>query len=260
MIAHARSLRALGLCAWLVAPTALRAQGPLTVNSPNGRNAATIEARGGGLFYSVDRGGKHIILPSRLGFTFRGAAALRDSLAVTRSSRSTFDTTWTQPWGEVARVRDQHNELRVEVAELAAPHRTFAVVVRAFDDGIAFRYEVGAPNGTDDFEMTNELTEFTLADDAKAWWIPANKAVRTLIIDGDTAGVLVMPQRGTQAWFNWGWSNALRVELRAGAHTFTIAYTTLDENMNRRENTALLDVIRVTRLRPHPIPTTKGHS
>lgn len=85
-------------------------------------------------------------------------------------------------------------------------------------------------------------------------------AVRTLIIDGDTAGVLVMPQRGTQSWFNWGWSNALRVELRAGAHTFTIAYTTLDENMNRRENTALLDVIRVTRLRPHPIPTTKGHS
>jgi alpha-glucosidase len=166
--------RAISLCALLVAPT-LRAQAPLAVSSPDGRNAVTIETRDGGLFYHVDRGGKHVILPSRLGFTFRGAPALRDSLVITRSSRSAYDTTWTQPWGEVARVRDQHNELRVQVAELAAPRRTFAVVIRAFDDGVAFRYEVGAPSATGDFEMTDELTEFALADDARAWWIPANR-------------------------------------------------------------------------------------
>src|SRR3712207_8821441 len=46
------------------------------------------------------------------------------------------DETWTQPWGEVARVRDHHNELRVEVAEQRAPSRRLALVVRAFDDGI----------------------------------------------------------------------------------------------------------------------------
>lgn len=73
-------------------------------------------------------------------------------------------------------------------------------------------------------------------------------AVRTLLVDGDTTGVVVMPQRGPNRWSEWGWSNALRVELSPGAHTLTIAYTPLDANMNRRENTALLDAVRVTRL------------
>lgn len=75
-------------------------------------------------------------------------------------------------------------------------------------------------------------------------------AVRTLLVDGDTAGVVVMPQRGANQWSDWGWSNVLRVRLRAGAHTLVLTYTPLDENMNRRENTALLDELRLTRLAP----------
>ena len=162
----------LAIAASAIAP---QAQEPLRVASPDGRNTVTIEVRDGGLFYSVTRGAKRVILPSRLGFEFRGAPALRDSLRIVGSSRSTFDTTWTQPWGEVARVRDRHNELRVQVAEQTAPRRFVTVAVRAFDDGVAFRYEVADSGNFRDFEMTEELTEFTLADDARAWWIPANK-------------------------------------------------------------------------------------
>ena len=75
-------------------------------------------------------------------------------------------------------------------------------------------------------------------------------AVRTLLVDGDTAGVLVMPQRGAGRWSDWGWSSVLPLSLSAGTHTLTIVYTPLDENMNRRENTALLDHVRLTRLEP----------
>ena len=77
-------------------------------------------------------------------------------------------------------------------------------------------------------------------------------AVRTLLVGADTVGVLVMPQRGVNRWTEWGWSNAVRVALAPGAHTLTIAYTPLDENMNRRENTALLDHVRITRLAAAP--------
>jgi hypothetical protein len=75
-------------------------------------------------------------------------------------------------------------------------------------------------------------------------------AVRTLVVDGDTAGVIVMPQRGVDRWSEWGWSNVLRARLRAGVHTLTLTYTPLDANMNRRENSALLDAVRLTRLTP----------
>jgi alpha-glucosidase len=85
------------------------------------------------------------------------------------------DETWTQPWGEVARVRDHHNELRVSVAETAAPARQFAVAFRVFDDGVGFRYEVPEQPSLRAFEITEELTQFSLADDARAWWIPSNR-------------------------------------------------------------------------------------
>ena len=75
-------------------------------------------------------------------------------------------------------------------------------------------------------------------------------AVRTLLVDGDTVGVVVMPQRGANQWSDWGWSNVLRLPLGAGAHTIVLTYAPLDENMNRRVNTALLDELRLTRLPP----------
>src|SRR5205085_9552714 len=94
----------------------------------------------------------------------------------TGSSSSAFDESWTQPWGEVARVRDQHNELRVSVEETSALHRRFDLVVRAFDDGVGFRYEFPQQPNLGAVEIQDELTEFTMADNAKTWWIPSNRA------------------------------------------------------------------------------------
>lgn len=148
---------------------------PVEVASPDGRARLAIHATDDGLFYTVQRDGRAVITPSRLGLEFRDAPALRDGLRVTETARRSFDETWTQPWGEVARVRNQYNELRVSVEESAAPGRRFDLVVRAFDDGVAFRYEVPEQPGFGAFELTAELTEFALATDARAWWIPANE-------------------------------------------------------------------------------------
>ena len=144
------------------------------VASPDGKNVVTVAVNEGGLYYGVDRSGRRVILPSRLGFEFRGARALRDSLQIVGASETTKDTAWTLPWGEVARVREHYNELRVQVAEAGAPRRFFTVAVRAFDDGVGFRYELADSGNFQDFEMMEELTEFTLADDARAWWTKAN--------------------------------------------------------------------------------------
>jgi hypothetical protein len=72
----------------------------------------------------------------------------------------------------------------------------------------------------------------------------AKAAIRTLLVDGRPAGVLVMPQRGVNAWEDWGYSTPVRVQL-VGRQTLTVAYTPLDENMDRHENTALLDHLRL---------------
>ena len=60
----------------VLGPSSAPAQSPLRVASPDGRNAVTVELREGVLRYSVQRQGRLVILPSRLGFEFRGAPAL----------------------------------------------------------------------------------------------------------------------------------------------------------------------------------------
>jgi alpha-glucosidase len=151
-------------------------QSQVRVSSPDGRTQVTVEVREGRLNYSLARDGRPLILPSVLGFEFRGAAPLRDGLRITDTSRGSHDEWWSQPWGEVARVHDHHHELTVAVEETAAPSRVFVVRVRVFDDGVGFRYEVPNQPGLREFEISNELTEFALADNARAWWIPSNWA------------------------------------------------------------------------------------
>ena len=158
-----------------VLATVAAAQPSLSVASPDGRNVVTVTVRQGTLSYSLDRQGKPLLLPSRLGFDFRGAPPLGDSVRIVDSARTKADETWTQPWGEVARVRDQHNELRVTAEETTSRHRRFVVAFRAFDDGVAFRYELPEQPGLGDFEIMDERTEFTFAQNARAWWIPSNK-------------------------------------------------------------------------------------
>jgi hypothetical protein len=83
-------------------------------------------------------------------------------------------------------------------------------------------------------------------------------AVRTLLVDGRPAGVLVMPQRGAGRWSDWGYSTAVRVDLPGGEHTLTLAYTPLDENMDRTVNTALVAGLRLTRVADPPAWTGCG--
>jgi alpha-glucosidase len=158
-------------CTALIAGTAVA---QVRVASPDGRNQVTFQIRDGRAYFDLQRDGRALILPSLLGFEFRGAAPLRDGLRITDTTRDTHDETWTQPWGEVARVRDHHNEMAVSLQETGAPNRRFTVRIRAFDDGIGFRYEVPEQPALGDFEISDELTEFALADNARAWWIASN--------------------------------------------------------------------------------------
>jgi alpha-glucosidase len=145
------------------------------VTSPDGRNEVTVELRDGRLTYALTRDHRALLLPSTFGFEFRGAPRLRDGLRITDSTRQSRDEWWTQPWGEVARVHDHHNELAVSVEETAGPGRRFTVRVRAFNDGVAFRYELPAQPGLGAFEISDELTEFSLVDNPRAWFIPSDR-------------------------------------------------------------------------------------
>jgi hypothetical protein len=73
-------------------------------------------------------------------------------------------------------------------------------------------------------------------------------AIRTLKLNGKAVGKIVMPQRGEQAWTDWGYSNWIRVELPKGESIFTLEFMESDDNMNLHINQAHLDSFRLIKL------------
>ncbi len=71
-------------------------------------------------------------------------------------------------------------------------------------------------------------------------------AIRTLIVNNQEVGAIVMPQRGLGEWLNTGFSNRLKTSLKKGNNTIQIKYITPQNiNMNGDVNTALIDFIRI---------------
>ncbi|MET0392896.1 MAG: hypothetical protein ABW019_07130 [Chitinophagaceae bacterium] len=73
-------------------------------------------------------------------------------------------------------------------------------------------------------------------------------ALRTLVVDGRTAGTLLFPQRGKDEWSNWGYSNPVRLNLASGRHTISLQLTDHNANMNEAINQAMLDEVRIRKL------------
>ncbi|HEX3023668.1 MAG TPA: hypothetical protein VHP12_00530, partial [Chitinophagaceae bacterium] len=74
-------------------------------------------------------------------------------------------------------------------------------------------------------------------------------AIRTLKIDNKKVGTSLFPQRGKEDWSNWGYTNATKVQLSKGKHTVTILYEESNENMNGEINQAMIDQLRIIKLR-----------
>ena len=144
------------------------------LSSPDGKLKVQIVDQGGELRYSVKRGDEVVIQPSLLGLRFADHHGFDADLKVINTSKASQDNIWEQPWGERREVRDRHNELMLLV-ERNKPKQQMQVRVRAFNDGIGFRYEVPEQEALGDVAITEEMTEFNMDEQATAWWIPARK-------------------------------------------------------------------------------------
>lgn len=80
-------------------------------------------------------------------------------------------------------------------------------------------------------------------------WNTENKcAIRSLYVNDDYSGALVFPQRGTDEWSDWGYSNSYVVELKADSNDLTIKFDPWNINMNVNVNRAMLDHVRLIKM------------
>ncbi len=164
----------LALAAFLLVAAPVLAGPLVAITSPDKVLSVEVSTDGDGRpSYAVSRLGKPVIAPSRLGFILVDAPKLERNLVLAGQATKSFDETWEQPWGERRFVRNHYNELRVTLAEKNGLQRRFDVVFRVYDDGVGFRYEFPDQTNLKTVKIGEELTEFSLAEPATVWWIPA---------------------------------------------------------------------------------------
>ncbi len=184
----------------------------LTLESPDGQLQLKFAVVDGKPQYALDRNGKPVVLPSKMGFTLEWRDDLAHAFVLKDRQFSTFDETWEPVWGEEARIRNYYNELLVTLEQPVGSvesmdHSTekrptiMQIRFRLYDDGLGFRYEFPDKIDNGKLKMENsanadhnsqlsilhsqfnalvcfwikeELTEFAMAGDHTAWWIPGD--------------------------------------------------------------------------------------
>ena len=143
------------------------------LKSPNGRLVMHFEVDGMGCpVYTLSYKGKPVIKRSRLGLEAEGSS-LREGFQLQKAETATFDETWKPVWGEVSSIRNHYNELAVTLHQ-PKDDRTIRIRFRLYDDGLGFRYEFPEQKNLVYFVIKDEYSEFAMAGDHKAFWIPGD--------------------------------------------------------------------------------------
>jgi len=141
-----------------------------TVRSPDGCVEVTVDVTDGVPRYDLEYDGTAIVEESALGFEFQNQPTFREGISVTGTERSSVDETWEPVWDRYDEIREHYNELRIGLDEIGDMNaRSGTLEVRAFDDGIGFRFVFGEAFG--DFVISSERTEYNFAGDYTSWWI-----------------------------------------------------------------------------------------
>jgi len=193
------AIAVLALVACNQAPTKQKAQMPsdaVTMTSPDGHltMAFGVTAKGEPV-YSLKFADKDVILPSRMGYELRGVlkatklvynndnsidkvdaepcTPFNEGFTIEDVDTSSFDETWNPVWGEESEIRNNYNEMAVSLLQESSDRR-MTMRFRLFDDGLGFRYEFPMQKSLTYFVIKDETTEFAMADDHMAYWIPGD--------------------------------------------------------------------------------------
>ncbi|RXM45457.1 glycoside hydrolase family 97 protein [Flavobacterium sp. YO64] len=124
--------------------------------------------------YKLTYKGKDVIKTSKLGFNLKNDnKSLLNDFKIEDTKASSFDENWKPVWGEVASIRNNYNELAVSLSQKETD-RKMIIRFRLFDDGLGFRYEFPQQNNLIYFTIKEERTQFAMAGDHTAYWIPGD--------------------------------------------------------------------------------------
>ena len=166
--------------------------GVQTLSSPDGNLSLkfTLTEKGEPCYW-LDYKDKAAVMPSTMGFELRGKmesmifnglekkaepgapVSLHDGFVLEKTVRDSLDETWTPVWGEESMIRNRYNEMAVSLRQEGTGYE-MDIRFRLYDDGLGFRYEFPQQENLSYFVIKEELTQFAMTGDHKAFWIPGD--------------------------------------------------------------------------------------
>lgn len=156
----------------------------LRLQSPDGRTSVEFSKPSKELTYSVSRDGNEVILPSRAGIdidnrVWEMALGKRDLAQPERwmdlltvdsvSVAMPVDSVWTPLYGERSTVRDRFNSATLHMSRKDKSDYRLDVEVRAYDEGVAFRYFFPEHPAAIFHKVVGDLTDYTMPEGTMAW-------------------------------------------------------------------------------------------
>lgn len=149
------------LCAFLSYLVAGAAQQRLSVASPDDKVRFTLNITPQAITYDVNYKKQPVITNSLLGFNF-DSGEFGSNLKTGKVQRKKIDETYKLIIGKVNTARDYCNQIIIPLQEIAEPGRLVNLMVRAYNDGVAFRYEFPEQKNWSSYVMYDEKTQFNL--------------------------------------------------------------------------------------------------
>lgn len=162
-----------------------------TLSSPDGKYTIDIK----GMTYKIQYDGREIVRQSRLGVDidnrlFESALAVPrgeyqdwcSDLELRGEHRCSVDTVWTPLYGENNRIRDHYNQLTLHYEKGSNGQGTVSdgydkrkyyamdIIIRAYNEGIAFRYHFPETANSLFIHLIGEQTSFCMPAGTLAWY------------------------------------------------------------------------------------------
>ncbi len=154
---------------WFSCLTACKPEREVHLASPDGRLQWVLRVTPGGVVvHGVRWRGGVVVSPSPLGLvTADGDTLGRHSRLVGSTPVRVHDGWWRPAGGERSRYRDHYRGITVDLTERGGLR--WRLEVRAYDEGVAFRYLLPRQRGYDTLHITEELTTCLFPAGAQAW-------------------------------------------------------------------------------------------
>ena len=142
-------------------------QKKIILRSPDGQILFSFQISGEGPQYNVEYKNKALINNSAISLDFLEGGEFKKKLKAGKVISRNGEEDYELITGKSKQVHQAYHEVIIPLEETKTPFRKINFIARAFDDGLAFRYEFPQQPNWSKFSLTDERTTFNFKGDPK---------------------------------------------------------------------------------------------